>query len=137
MEEYCKSLREICGFRYVSQAIVMDPKKESVRYYLIFATNSLHGIEVFKMLKRRRLRLQDEVRYETRIKSEDRFCPLEDPQIRQSVRTPSAVCSLDRRQNVIEVLSRGISVVAYEDLYGQAMAFPLVTPDDFGNSLGR
>jgi three-Cys-motif partner protein len=28
VDEYCKSLREICGFQYVSQALIMDPTKE-------------------------------------------------------------------------------------------------------------
>lgn len=40
VDEYCRSLREICGFEYVSQAIIMDSTKEKVRYYLAFATNS-------------------------------------------------------------------------------------------------
>lgn len=48
VDEYCKSLREICGFQYVSQAVIMDASKERIRCYFVFATNSLHGIQVFK-----------------------------------------------------------------------------------------
>src|SRR5205085_9533705 len=47
VEEYCQSLREICRFRYVSQAVILDASKERVRYYFVFATNSLDGIQVF------------------------------------------------------------------------------------------
>jgi hypothetical protein len=48
VDEYCQSLREICHFKYVSQAVILDASKERVRYYFVFATNSLHGIQVFK-----------------------------------------------------------------------------------------
>jgi three-Cys-motif partner protein len=47
VDEYCRSLRDLCGFKHVSQAVVLEPLKERIRYYLVFATNSLHGIEVF------------------------------------------------------------------------------------------
>lgn len=40
VQEYCKSLRDICKFRYVSQAVILDPTKEKVLYYLVFAMNS-------------------------------------------------------------------------------------------------
>ena len=55
VSEYCKSLREICGFKYVSRAVILHPQKESIRYYLIFATNSLTESKCSKV-RRARLR---------------------------------------------------------------------------------
>lgn len=132
VEEYCKSLREICGFQYVSQAVVMDPKKERVRYYLVFATNSLHGIEVFKSAEAEAAETQDEVRHKSRIKKEGPFLPFGDP----SPKSPKLRELHQRyvhrvRENLIKVLSTDRqSVFPYDDLYGQAMAFPLVTAID-------
>jgi hypothetical protein len=34
------------------------------------------------------------------------------------------------RENIIKVLSSGKSVVTYDELYSEAMEFPLVTPTD-------
>lgn len=132
VEEYCKSLREICGFSYVSQAVVMDPKKERVQYYLVFATNSLHGIEVFKSAEAEAARTQDEVRHESRIKSEGLFLPFGGP----TPKSPKLLNLHERyvrraRENIIKVLSTELkSVFPYEEVYAQAMAFPLVTASD-------
>lgn len=132
VEEYCNSLREVCGFSYVSQAVVMDPKKERVRYYLVFATHSLHGIEVFKNAEAEAAATQDEVRHQSRIKSEGPFLPFGDP-------TPTSPRLLELHQryvrraraSIIQTLSAaGKSTFTYDEVYGQAMAFPLVTPLD-------
>jgi three-Cys-motif partner protein len=132
VEEYCKSLREICGFNYVSQAIVMDPKKEKVRYYLVFATNSLHGIQVFKSAEAEAAETQNEVRYESRIKSEGPFLPFGGPPPKSPKLLELHQRYVQRaRVSVINVLSNeGKSVFTYEEVYGRAMAFPLVTPGD-------
>jgi three-Cys-motif partner protein len=73
VEEYCQSLREICGFRYVSQAVIMDASKEKIRYYFVFATNSLHGIQVFKEAESKAAIAQDEVRHETKLSKQAQF----------------------------------------------------------------
>jgi three-Cys-motif partner protein len=132
VEEYCRSLRDICDFLYVSQAIVMDPKKEKVRYHLVFATNSLHGIEVFKSAEEEAAETQDEVRHESRIQKEGLFLPFGD----STPKSPKVLNLHQRyinrmREKIIEVLSaKQRSNFAYEELYAQAMAFPLVTAND-------
>jgi len=132
VEEYCQSLREICDFRYVSQAIVMDPKKERVRYFLVFATHSLHGIEVFKSAEAEAAATQDDVRHESRIKSKGPFLPFGDPTPKSPKLSELHQRYVARlREKIIRVLSTGRKATfAYDDLYGQAMAFPLVTADD-------
>ena len=132
VEEYCKSLRDICDFLHVSQAIVMDPQKEKVRYHLVFATNSLHGIEVFKSAEAEAAATQDEVRHETRIQREDPFLPFGGPTPKSPKVLNLHQRYIDRvREKIIEVLmTERKSDFAYEDLYGHAMAFPLVTAND-------
>ncbi|MFZ0062046.1 MAG: three-Cys-motif partner protein TcmP [Pyrinomonadaceae bacterium] len=132
VEEYCKSLREVCGFLYVSQAVIMDAKREKVRYYLVFATRSLHGIEVFKSAEAEAAATQDEVRHGSRIKREGPFLPFGGP----TPKSPRLVelhqrYAVRMRETIIQLLSSGArSNFAYDHLYGEAMAFPLVTADD-------
>jgi three-Cys-motif partner protein len=137
VEEYCLSLRTICGFRYVSQAIVMDPTKEKVRYYLAFATNSLHGIKVFKEAEHAASQIQNEVRHTVREKKEGPFLPFDEP-MRQSAKVHSLHDGYRRRLRRVVVKSLLIDAgasVHYGDLYGRAMSLPLVTQSDLDDVL--
>lgn len=137
VEEYCLSLRTICGFRYVSQAIVMDPTKEKVRYYLVFATNSLHGIKVFKDAEAAAAEMQNEVRHTARAKMEGPFLPFGGPKPQSAkVRALHDRYIGRLRQNIVKSLSIDArQSIPYEELYGQAMALPLVTQTDLDNIL--
>jgi three-Cys-motif partner protein len=134
VKEYCKSLREICGFRYVAEAVILDPNQEKIRYYLVFATNHPRGIEVFKSAEVSAAKTQDEVRYEARVrKTKQEELPFDQakPKSPKADQMRSQYCSLARAK-VIEVLSRvrpGAGV-DYDVLYREAMPFPLVTPSD-------
>jgi three-Cys-motif partner protein len=134
VKEYCKSLREICGFRYVAEAVILDPKKEKIRYYLVFATNHPRGIEVFKSAEMSAAKMQDEVRYEARVrktKQEELVFDQAKPKSPKADQMRSQYCSLARAK-VIEILSRVRpgAAVDYDVLYREAMPFPLVTPSD-------
>ncbi len=133
VDEYCRSLREICGFQYVSQAVIMDPTKEKLRYYLVFATNSLHGIEVFKKAEMEAAEAQDKVRHEKQVKktSQTAFqfdgAPPQSPKVSylHQHHTKRA------REKIISVLAdNNRTVFPYKEIYGEAMAFPIVTPGD-------
>jgi three-Cys-motif partner protein len=133
VEEYCKSLRDICGFPHVSQAVIMDPTKEKIRYHLIFATNSLHGIEVFKRAEKEAAEKQNEIRSETKISRTSQpglpFAsePPESPKMLELRKRYSALA----REKLIARLTRSDgSEVPYAELYSGAMTFPLTTPDD-------
>jgi three-Cys-motif partner protein len=134
VKEYCKSLREICGFRYVAEAVILDPKKERIRYYLVFATNHPRGIEVFKSAEMSAAKMQDEVRYEARVrktKQEELLFEQAKPKSPKADHMRSQYCLLARAK-VIEILSgfRPDAAVDYDVLYQEAMPFPLVTPSD-------
>ena len=137
MREYCKSLREICGFRYVSQAVILDPTKEKVRYHLVFATNSLRGIEVFKNAEMEAIQTQDEVRRDTRIKKTSQPGLFDDgPSRSPMMQQLHHRYSEQARENIIKVLSSNPgSVVPYDDLFSEAMAFPVVSRDDLNDWL--
>jgi three-Cys-motif partner protein len=134
VREYCKSLRDVCGFRYVSEAVILDPEKEKVRYYLVFATNHHRGIEVFKNAEIKAARIQDGVRYEAQIRKtcQEEF-PFGDgpPKSQVSLKLRHRY-STKARQKIIEMLKQTSAPngVTYTDLYCEAMAFPLVTPAD-------
>ncbi len=111
----------------------MDPTKEKVRYYLVFATNSLHGIEVFKKAEMEAAEAQDEVRHEKRIEktSQTAFlfggAPPQSPKMSYLHRHHTKRA----REKIIKVLAdSNRTVLSYPEIYGEAMAFPLVTPRD-------
>ncbi len=135
VKEYCKSLREICGFKYVAEAVIFDPEKEKVRYYLIFATNHPRGIEVFKSAEMAAARTQDEVRYRARVRKsggqEELMFDQKMPKSPIADQKRAQLCSL-ARSKVLKILSganKG-AAVDYDLLFQEAMAFAQVTPQD-------
>jgi len=139
VQEYCKSLRDVCGFRFVSQAVILDPTKEKVRYHLVFATNNLRGIEVFKSAEKEAIKTQDEIRNETKAKRKRQMAffevgPPKSPLMKQLHQRYSALA----REKVISVLANHRSSdLPYEDLFCEAMAFPIVTRADLNDWLGE
>jgi three-Cys-motif partner protein len=134
VREYSRSLKLLCGFKFVSSAVILEPSQESVKYYLVYGTNDFHGIEVFKKAERTAARIQDDVRFETRFQSAGQTELLLEGASKQSrliVHLRSRYRSR-ARDKVIEMLSasRAAQRITYVDLYCEAMAFPLVTPDD-------
>jgi three-Cys-motif partner protein len=62
VREYGRSLTLLCDFRYVSSAVILEPDEESIRYFLVYATNHPRGVEVFKGAEIKAARIQDAVR---------------------------------------------------------------------------
>lgn len=134
VKEYCKSLRDVCAFRYVAEAVILDPKMEKILYYLVFATNHPRGIEVFKSAEMNAAKMQDAVRYEARVQKtgqEELFFDQAKPKSPKAEQMRSQYRSLARAK-IIEVLShlKSGSAVDYDVLYQEAMPFPFVTPSD-------
>ncbi len=138
VDEYCKSLRDICRFKYVSQAVIMDPSKEKVRYYFVFATNSLHGIQVFKDAEVKASMEQDEVRHETKLNKQPQFgLPFGAPTPKSSKVSELQKRYVGRARDAIvrTLLASRRTTVSYDELYGEAMAFPLVKQSDLNDIL--
>ncbi len=73
VEEYCKSLRDVCGFLHISRAVVMDAKKESVRYYMSSQRIASMEFRSSKMLKRRQQRRKTKFGIRHKAKMKARF----------------------------------------------------------------
>jgi three-Cys-motif partner protein len=134
VREYARSLMLLCGFRYVSSALILEPDKESIRYFLVYGTNHPRGVEVFKGAETKAASIQDEVRHDTHVRKTNQ------PTLTFDNQPPSSRLSSELRRfysekarnRVMEILSARApySMVLYSDLFCEAMAFPLVTPDD-------
>ncbi len=134
VREYCRSLKQLCAFKYVSSAVILEPDQESVKYYLVYATNDFHGIDVFKAAERAAAQIQDEIRYSGR-RSEIQQTEMFLAGGSQQSRLASQLYSRYRSKALTKVLemlceSRASRGVEYTELYCEAMAFPLVGPDD-------
>jgi len=139
VREYGKSLRLLCGFQYVSAAVILEPDEEAIRYFLVYATNHPRGIEVFKNAETRAARIQDEVRHDTHIRR------TRQPDLLFDDTPPSSKLSFQLRQfysdkarkKMLQILSAkpAQSELLYSDLFCELMAFPLVTPDDLAGWL--
>ena len=138
VEEYCQSLREICRFRYVSQAVILDASKERVRYYFVFATNSLHGIQVFKNAEAQAAEAQDEIRHETKLQKQAQFgLPFGGPAPKSSkaLALQKRYLSLLRKKIENTLRNSRSGAISYDELYGEAMSFPLITESDLNDIL--
>jgi three-Cys-motif partner protein len=134
VREYGLSLRLLGGFRYVSSAVILEPEEESIRYFLMYATNHPKGVEVFKAAETKAAKIQDEVRYDTHVRKTfqpDLFFDDGPPSSKISFKLRQFYSEKARRK-VMEILcsTRAQSRIHYSNLFCEAMAFPLVRPDD-------
>lgn len=140
VNEYSSSLQLLCGFKYVSSAVILAPNEESIKYFLIYGTNHPRGVEVFKAAEKTAARIQDDVRHQAFIEKtrQPGFSFDDSPPRSRLASTLRARYTRAARQKLIERLrkpSRG--EVPYSDLFCDSMAFPLVTPEDLQFWLGE
>ncbi len=132
--EYSLSLKELCGFKYVSAAVILEPDKESIRYFLVYGTKHPRGVEVFKASEIKAAKIQDDLRHQVHVKKTRQPALMFDP---NPPKSPKAYAlqlrySERARNRVRAVLSANTSPtgVEYSELFCEAMFFPLVTPND-------
>ena len=106
-----------------------------MRYYLVFATNSLHGIDVFKTAEREAANVQDDIRYVTHLKKTH---PSQ-PGLFANAPTQSRLLTVLRkqyaesaRQELVNILLSNTDKtgVKYEQVFGKVMELPLISVDD-------
>lgn len=134
VREYCRSLTLLCDFKYVSSAVILEPEEESVRYFLVYATNHPRGVEVFKAAEIKAARIQDDVRHETHVRKtrqEELMLGGGPPKSRLTLQLRQRYVNRARKK-VIDILRSRCAAarLPYADLFCEAMAFPLVTPED-------
>jgi ATP:corrinoid adenosyltransferase len=129
----------LCNFKYASAAVILKPAEEKIGYFLVYGTKHPRGIEVFKAAELKAAKIQAEVRHETHVRKTGQPTFLFDDA------PPSSRLSSDLRNRYLEKAhDRILSILAshpkqtkilYEDVLCEAMAFPLVSPDDVINCL--
>jgi three-Cys-motif partner protein len=132
VQEYCRSLQLLCSFRYVSSAVVLEPIRREIKYFLVYATNHPRGVEVFKTAEMKAARIQEVVRQEKQIQKtgqESLFATTESFSL-YTLRLRDRYVE-KARAKIIQILKDSSSRrFSYETLFCEAMAFPLVTPED-------
>lgn len=134
VREYCRSLRQFCEFKYVSSAIILEPNKTDIKYFMVYGTNSAMGIKVFKEAEAHAASLQDQIKKEKALKGQrllfdDDTPPAFSASLREKYR-----CIMKKR---IRELFNNRNSIPYVDVFCKAMAIPLVTEDDLQKTLDR
>jgi three-Cys-motif partner protein len=134
VKEYCRSLQMLCGFEYVSSAVILEPNEQKIRYFLVYASHHPRGVEVFKAAEMKAARTQEAIRDEKRIQKTGQpgFIFDEDSPISTFTHGLYQRYAKRARAKVVEALWRSApkETIPYENLFCEAMAFPLVTPED-------
>jgi hypothetical protein len=134
VREYGKSLRDLCGFKYVSSAVILEPDEFSIRYFLVYASNHPMGIEVFKAAEIKAATLQETVRYETQVRKTKQPALVFDnaPPSSRLSSTLRTFYSEMAKEKIGELFreSRAGAHIPYADVFCEAMAYPLFTPRD-------
>jgi three-Cys-motif partner protein len=127
VREYCRSLRELCGFEYVSSCVVLEPDKKGIKYFMVFATNSPTGIKVFKEAEAHAASLQDELKHAKEFGDQFPLFPTDaiEP-VSESLRRKYREIAFWR----VEEMFAGPAEFAYSEVFCKAMAMPLVTEDE-------
>jgi three-Cys-motif partner protein len=138
VREYCKSLKQLCGFKYVSQAVILEPNAEAIRYFLIYATNHPTGVDVFKSAEMKAAKIQDEARSEAKIRKtkQSEFIfggEFERTAVVHKLRDRYLARAKTKLLDMLKSAPAG--KLPYLDLYCEAMAFPLVTRADLNTWL--
>lgn len=131
--EYCRSLQLLCGFQYVSSAVILEPQEANIRYFLVYATNHSRGVEVFKAAENEAANVQEIVRQEKLVqKTRQTGFDFADPRPLSSYTYGLYQRYCHRaREKVIDCFKRtSRAQVPYRKLFCEAMAFPLVAPAD-------
>lgn len=135
VREYGLSLQKLCGFRFVSSAVILEPEQAQIRYFLVYGTNHSRGIEVFKAAENQASRVQEIVRHDVHLQKTGQADQV--PLFADDEPVSGYALRLIRRYKesargkVLDFLKNAPREnVLYEDLFCEAMAFPLVTPAD-------
>ena len=134
VREYGQSLRLLCGFKYVSSAVILEPDEEAIRYFLVYGTKDPRGIEVFKAAETKAARVQDAVRHDTKMrKTRQPDFVFDDLPPSSKISSKLRDFYSERaRDRVLKILSSlpPQTQHSYEDLFCETMSFPLVTEDE-------
>src|SRR5690606_38463201 len=120
VREYCRSLRDKCNFKYLSSAVVLDPNKDSIKYFMVFGTNDPMGIKVFKEAEAHAASLQDQVKNEIKMNGQGSLFPEFDAAlVSQPLRSKYKRIAFDR---ILELFDEKEHRIEYEEVFCKGMA---------------
>lgn len=59
---YMEAIRTVGNFDYVCSALVLHPEKDRTHFHLIYATRNLKGVEVFKQVEKKAMKVMEAAR---------------------------------------------------------------------------
>jgi three-Cys-motif partner protein len=127
---YCTAIERMVGLTYCVSAVVLNPHEERTHYHLIYATNSLVGLEAFRGVEARAMGVQDVVRGGARHRRLRERNPQQDLLFGPSAWKSSYADELIARyhpkaQAALGRLLSERSDVLYDDAVGVALCFPM------------
>ena len=137
VQKYADNLKRFAGFKYTSTAAVFRSAEDTIHYYLVFGTNSPHGIKVFKDAERVAFEIGESARDEAKSrKREARTGQTEMDVFGEGLR-PQSAFALDLRESYQQqarktldaLLPAGISL-SYDVILGTVLQIPLVWESD-------
>lgn len=137
VRRYAENLKARAGLLYTSIAAVLKADQDSVHYYLVFGTNSPHGIEVFKEAEQTAFEVGESAREEAKSrKRENRTGQTEFLAAFGGTVTESPIAR-DLRANYLtsareafDALVFARNAIAYDELLGTVLQTPLVWKTD-------
>lgn len=127
VREYCRSLRSICGFEHVSSAVVLQPDRRGIKYFMVFGTNSPVGIKVFKEAEAHAASLQDQIKADKEFGDQMQLLAVTEAlPVSQSLREKYRNGAFER---VMELFGK-YPAVSYKSVFCKAMAMPLITEEE-------
>jgi hypothetical protein len=132
---YAERLRASGQFDFACPAVVLHPDVERTYFHLIYATRHPKGVEVFKGVEKKAFEFQEQVRAEAEQRKETQktgkqslFKDLPQPPSHRAVTLRERYLAAVQKR--IEELGAKTKQVRYDDIWGAAMAFPLVWDSD-------
>lgn len=123
VREYCRSLKRICRFEHVSSCVILEPDKNGVKYFMVFATNDPMGIKVFKEAEAHAAMLQDDLQ-DRRRDDGNLLLPLgSGARVSDRRRARYGKIAFER----VEAAFLHATELPYADVFCTALAMPLVT----------
>ena len=135
VREYRKNVRRTGGFPYVCPAVVLNPQTSRTHYWLIYATRSPTGVDVFKQSEKGAMSMMEEIRAEAQQRQRLKTTKQRELLTAEQTHDPTCFRFLrDRylgkaREAVVGLLQSGPSI-QYDALWKSIVPFPLVWESD-------
>jgi hypothetical protein len=137
VRRYAENLKKAAGFTYTTTAAVFRAAEDTVHYYLIFGTNSPHGVVVFKSAEQLAFEIGESARGEAKKrKRPDLSGQSEFDALTESLQPSSEIARRLRRtyrdeaRQRLDALLRQRKSVKYDDLLCLTLETPLVWEAD-------